>query len=131
MTAPSAAQLRKFGQVVGGIFLVLAGWSFWRGHSVPPLFFGTAGGLLVVLGTIAPALLAPVERAWMRLAHVLGRINTAVILTLVYYLLFAPIGFVRRKFSDPLDRRLGEAKASHWVRRAPHARDPNRYRHQF
>lgn len=37
-----------------------------------------------------------IERAWMALAHVLGRINTQLILALLYYLIFTSIGWLRR-----------------------------------
>ena len=32
---------------------------------------------------------------------------------------------------DPLNRHMGEAKSSHWVRRDQQHTDPERYRHQF
>ena len=71
----SSRELRRFGLVVGGIFLLLAGISRWRGHAVPPLVLGTAGLLLVLPGLVAPRLLDPVERVWMRFAESLGRVR--------------------------------------------------------
>lgn len=131
MAEQARATLRKFGLVVGGVLVVLAGWFYWRGHGLLPFITGAVGGLLITGGVIAPALLAPVERAWMGLAHVLGRINTTLILTALYFLVFAPVGSIRRRISDPLDRRMGQPKDSHWIPRTPSANDPDRYRHQF
>ncbi len=111
--------------------MVIGGWSWWRGHDVMPFVLWTIGCPLVVCGTLAPQLLAPVERGWMTFAHVLGRINTTVILSLLFFLMFAPIGFLRRLVSDPLNRAMGQKKESHWVRRTPEANNPDRYRQQF
>lgn len=131
MTDVTRATLRKFGLVVGGVFLLLGSWSWWRGHTVLPIVLLSAGSPLVVFGAAAPMLLAPVERRWMAAAHVLGRINTTIILSLLYFVMFAPLGFIRRSFSDPLDRKMGQRKDSHWVRRPQSSADPDRYRHQF
>jgi hypothetical protein len=80
---------------------------------------------------VAPLVLAPVERGWMRFAEVVGRVNTRIILTLVYALVFTPIGLVRRALRDPLDRRMRDGRASVWIRRPPAPVDPARYRQQF
>ena len=131
MTEADATQLRKFGLVVGGIFLLLGALSGWRGHSHLPVVLWTAGAPLVVLGALLPRALASVERHWMSFAHVLGRINTTLILSLLYFLVFTPVGFIRRGIADPLNRRMGTPTASHWVRRAVTPVDPERYRQQF
>ena len=130
MHEPSRAALRKFGLSVGGVFLLLGAVSWWRGGSFWPFLWG-AGTPLVVLGAIAPVLLAPVERVWMRFAEVLGRINTRIILSVLFYLVFAPVGVIRRWRHDPLNRRMRDASASNWTRRERKPVDPARYRHQF
>lgn len=129
--ARTAAELRRFGLTVGGVFLLLALVSWWRDHTVPPLVMGALGTGLVLPGLVAPRVLAPVERAWMRFAEVLGRINTRIILTVLYALVITPIGLVRRAFGDPLDRRMHDGRDSVWVRRPPAPVDPARYRQQF
>ena len=127
----SARDLRRFGVTVGGAFLVLALLSAWRGHTVPPRVLGAAGILLVVPGLLAPRLLAPVERGWMRFAERLGRINSYIVLAVAYCLVITPVGIVRRLMRDPLDRRMRDGRPSVWVRRPRGAVDPARYRQQF
>jgi hypothetical protein len=128
---PSARDLRRFGVTVGGAFLVLALLSAWRGHTVPPRVLGAAGILLVVPGLLAPRLLAPVERGWMRFAERLGRINSYIVLAVAYCLVITPMGIVRRLVRDPLDRRMRDGRPSVWVRRPQGPVDPARYRQQF
>jgi len=125
------AELRRFGCTVGGVFLLLAALSWWRGHTQPPLVLGALGALLVLPGLLAPRILGPVERAWMGLALVLGAINTRILLTLVYLVVMTPIGWLRRLGGDPLDRVLGSAARSHWVPRERGPVDPESYRKQF
>ena len=132
-TAPARtpAELRRFGFTVGGVFLLLAVISWWRGHTTPPLVMAALGVGLVVPAALVPRLLGPVERGWMGLAAVLGAINTRIILTLVYVVVVTPIAWLRRLGGDPLHRRLGEDTASHWIKREHEAPDPARYRKQF
>jgi len=124
--------LRKFGLTVGGIFLVLAGISYWRGHELPPMILGGLGVLLFVPGLVAPAILRPVEKGWMRFAAGLAYVNTRIILTLLYYVLFMPVGVLRRMLGkDSLNRKLGTGATSDWVKRDVEPVDTARYRMQF
>src|SRR5690349_3307178 len=129
--APSKAELRKFGLTVGGAFLVLGTVSWWRGHEWPPRVLWTLGVLLVVPGALFPGVLGPVQRGWMAFATALGHVNTRIILTVLFYLVMTPVGFVMRLFRDPLDRSLKEGRTSQWVKRAPQPVDVGRYERQF
>ena len=125
------AELRRFGCTVGGVFLLLAAFSWWRGHVQPPLVMGVVGMLLVLPGLLFPRVLGPVERGWMGLAVVVGRINTRIILTVVYVLVVTPIAWLRRLGGDPLERTLGTNAPTHWVPRERGPADPDSYRKQF
>ena len=87
--------------------------------------------LLVVPGLLVPCILAPVERAWMRFAEVMGRVNSRIILTVAYYLVVTPVGIVRRWLRDPLDRTMRDGRPSVWVQRPAEPIDRSRYRQQF
>jgi hypothetical protein len=130
-TTRTAAELRRFGVTVGGIFLVLALFSWWRGHVYPPRVMAVVGVLLVVPALLLPRTLGPVERGWMAMAAVLGAVNTRIILTLVYVVVVTPIAFFRRLAGDPLHRDLGKGEPSHWIKREHEPADPARYRQQF
>jgi hypothetical protein len=127
----SQPSLRRFGLTVGGVFLLLGCVSWWRAHEVAPRVLWGLGAPLVTLGLIAPSLLRPVERAWMAMAEVLGRINTRIILTTLYFLVVTPVGWLRRRGEDPLNRRMRDGSPSNWILREPKPVDPARYRQQF
>ena len=73
--------LRKFGLVVGGVFLLLGGWFLFR-HNAVGLYFLMPGVVLVLFGFVAPRALEVVYIAWMILAFTVGLLVSAVVLTL-------------------------------------------------
>lgn len=131
MSKVSKSDLRKFGLSVGGVFVVLGLLSWLRGHDVAPRVLWVLGGLLVVPGAVAPALLAPIQRAWMSAAGALGYVNTRIILAVFFYLALAPFGLVRRLVRDPLNRSMNDDEESVWVRRTTRPIDPRSYEQQF
>jgi hypothetical protein len=88
--------LRSFGLLVGGVFSIIGVWPLLlRGE--PYRFWAVAlGGMLILLGAVAPSVLAPLHRLWMRIGHILGWINTRILLSLVFYGLITPIGILFR-----------------------------------
>ncbi len=66
---------------------------------------------LIVPAVVAPKLLRPVQRGWMKLAEPIGRFNTRLILGLVFYLVFTPVGAIRRLIADPLVLRQGRTES--------------------
>ena len=105
--------------------------SAWRGHVVAPRVLWMLGAPLLLLGLVVPRVLGPIEAAWMRLAATLGHWNASLILTLLFYLVVTPLGWLIRRVRDPMDRRLDDGKASHWIRRTRAGADVESYRHQF
>ncbi|MBX3350740.1 MAG: hypothetical protein KF747_18625 [Nitrospira sp.] len=123
-------ELRQFGLLVGGGFAVIGLWPVvFRGESLH-LWAMVLGGLLLVLGGTVPQSLKPVHRAWMKVGHVLGAINTKIILGIVYYGLITPMGLVMRFMGkDPMHRVLAKKATTYRVVRAP--RPCQHMRNQF
>jgi hypothetical protein len=106
-THATSKQLRSFGLIVGGIFAAIGVWPIIGRGEDPRLW---ACGLAVALGLPAlcsPGLLQPAYRLWMAIGQVLGRINTTIILGVMFYGLFTPIRVVMRlRGKDPMCRRF-------------------------
>jgi len=103
---PNRKQLRSFGLIVGGIFCLIGVW--------PPVVHGDPLRVWAVVPAIIlipPALVYPPVlywpfRGWMFIGHILGAVNTRVILGIIFFLLFTPIGVLMRLFRyDPMARR--------------------------
>ncbi|MEP6495571.1 MAG: hypothetical protein ABJF01_22990 [bacterium] len=117
----TAAAGKKFGLTVGAAFMALAVVARWRSHSATSVILGAAGLLLVASGAAVPARLGPVDRAWMRVAHLISRVTTPVFMGVVYFAILTPVGVVRRVFSEsPLARRAGAT--GYWVDRGESTR---------
>jgi hypothetical protein len=116
---------RSFGASVGGVLCVIAAALWWRHRVMRAEIIGTIGGALVLLGLAAPSLLTRPRIWWWRVARVVGDFNARVLLTVMFFLVFLPLGIVwRLTGKDPLARRR---RAAGW---SPY---PTRYRdrHHF
>lgn len=108
------AEGRKFGLSVGLAFCGLAALVWWRGRA--PVGQGLAGvGILLILaGALIPGRLGPVQRGWMGFAHAISKVTTPVFMSLIYFAVIAPVGFLRRTFGrNPL--RHAPRDGSYWV----------------
>lgn len=127
---PTAKDLRQFGFLVGGVFSVIGLWPFVFRSESPRLWALVLGGVLMILGGIVPQSLKQVHAGWMKIGHVLGTINTKIILGLIYYLLIAPMGIVMRFLGkDSMHRKLNREVNTYRVVRAPRPRQ--HMRNQF
>jgi len=123
-------QLRSFGLIVGGIFALIGVWpAVWRGQPLR-LWSLILGGMLLVLALAWPRSLTQVYRLWMTVGEVLGWINTRLILSGLFYLVFTPLGlYMRLRGKDPMRRTLAPEAESYRVVRQP--RSASHMRHQF
>jgi hypothetical protein len=132
MKTKSFRAQREFGLVVGGVFVLLGSWWFYRGKfpTAAPILL-TLGGLLMVLGLIWPRALVLPNKGWMLLAEGLSFITTRVILGVVFFLVVTPIGVIKRLSGwDPLRRRASRS-ASYWLPYSERQRDPRHYEKMF
>jgi len=120
-------------RVVFLVFSLLFSVVAWKNYP-SNLSFTFAGlvVLLMILLTFSPLLLRPVFRVWLKIAHFIGQVNTQVILTLLYYLVFTPYGLVMRLFGrDPMQRKLKSA-GTYWESfEFEGLKDRTRYEKQF
>ena len=117
---PSAElrQARKSALLVAAALELLVVLSLWRGHEMRATIL-TSAAVALACSSIASASAALwFHRRWMQLAAVLGYVNTRILLGVMYYGVFTPLGFARRLLGrDPL-RRRGPRADSYWIPRA-------------
>ncbi len=119
-TTMSTSELRKFGLVTAGMLILffdlLIPWIWDLAMPVWPLYPAV---ILVSMALIIPAALGPVYKIWMRFAEALGWVNTRIILSLIFFLVFFPFGMIMRMFNDPMRRKFDPAADSYRVTSNP------------
>ena len=125
------SDLRKFGIAIGTIFLIVAGFFFWKENESFQLFL-TIGITLFAVGIVIPVILKPVYWVWMVFATVLGWFMTRVILSLLFYVILTPIGLIARLFGKQfLDLKQNHSQQSYWNIRTVEASNTQNYEKQF
>ncbi len=115
--------------IFSAIFEVIA----WRQYP-SILSYVLIGLVLLILPIMAfsPIILRPVFKLWLKVAHAVGWFNTQLLLSIVFILMFIPIGLIMRLFrKDPMKRKM-LAEDTYWE---PYEleglKDRGRYERQF
>lgn len=115
-----ASSDRKFGITVGLILCAIALWPIVRHHASPRIWLLIIGAALVALGVVAPRVLAPLNKAWLRLGLLLATITNPIVMGAMYFLAVVPFGVVLRKQGrDLLSLKKDPQAASYWIERDP------------
>ena len=129
---PTTRTLRQF----AGLWLVFfGGLGLWealgRGHSALGAGLAVAAVAIGLPGLAFPGLLRPIYVAWMVLAFPIGWTVSLIMLAILYYGLFTPIGLVFRLIGrDALQRTRRPGLETYWTPK-PTPTDPRRYFKQF
>jgi O-antigen/teichoic acid export membrane protein len=116
----TSQKLRSFGFTVGGIFALIAFWPLVFRGEYPRWWAMVVAGCLLVPAVVFPKSLVWVYRGWMAVGHIMGWINTRIILGVVFYVIVTPIGMFRRWLGrDPMGRQLRPDLDSYRVIRKP------------
>lgn len=124
-------ELRTFGITMAVILGVIGGFLIWRGSDYYPHLLVIAG-LFLISGLAAPVILKPVHKIWMTISIVLGTIMTAVILLLLFYLVFTPAGLIARLFGKQFLQWQFRAEAdTYWIPKEAASPDKTHSERQF
>ena len=115
---PSSKELREFGLVTGAItlllFVLLLPLLFNHGLPIWPWI---VAAVLCVWALLLPASLLPLYRGWIAIGHLLGWINTRIILGILFYFLFLPVGVVLKLLGkDPMARKIDKTLKTYRVK---------------
>jgi hypothetical protein len=101
------AELRKFGLFAAGFIALVFGLALpWLVDGSFPLWPWIGALVLKAAALLQPASLKPVYTVMLLVGHVLGWVNSRILLTIVFYGLILPTGLVRRMLGkDPMARR--------------------------
>jgi len=109
-------KLRSFGITIGIAFIAISGVLLLK-HKDSLLLAGISV-LFFLISFVAPVFLNPFYIFWMKLAFVLYWINTRLILSLMFYFIFTPVGLILKLLrKDLLDRRIDKTEKTYWKKK--------------
>src|SRR5947209_11155299 len=122
---------RGFGFVFTGFFALVATVRWWKEQGGAGWFAAAAAAILAI-ALIRPALLAPFNRLWTKLAILLSKVMNPVVMGILFFLVVAPIGLLMRVFGKrPLALGFDPTAKSYWIERTPPAPLPGSMKNQF
>jgi hypothetical protein len=129
---PPRKTLRQFAGLWIASFGALALWqALARGHNAQAIVLGALALTVGPIGLVRPEWLRPVYVGWMVLAFPIGWTVSHLVLALLFYGLFTPIGLVFRLIGrDPLQLRRSAGARTYWSAK-PMPVDVRRYYQQF
>ena len=128
---PDKKELRNFAITICAALSIIGGIVLWQKGDAGFVFIAV-GLLFIVLGLISPKLLTPIYKVWMAFSHIMGFIMNHLILALMYYIVFTPIGLIRRMIKkDPLHISLNQAKETYWIKRTDEEFSKEKYEKMF
>jgi hypothetical protein len=101
-------KLRNFGLMMGSFVGILFGLllPYLFSHGIP-MWPWIVLGVFFFFALLLPYFLFPIYKGWMVIGHWLGWVNTRIILGILFYLVFFPMGvFMKLLGKDPMMRKL-------------------------
>lgn len=122
---------RAFGLVFAGVFLVISVWPLL--HRETPRWWALGlAALFALAALVRPTLLARLNRIWMKVGILLGKVVSPIALGILFFGVLTPIGAViRLAGKDPLRLKFDPGAASYWIARKPPGPPPDSMTNQF
>jgi predicted membrane metal-binding protein len=107
---------RSFGITFVIVFALLAAFSFWHRGVTTTLYLTVSVSALFALATLlSPRILRPLNLIWLKFGLLLHKIVNPVIMGLLFFGVFTPMGSVMRLFGvDFLQIRKKPSTKSYW-----------------
>jgi len=122
---------RSFGLVFAVVFAIVGIFPFAFG-GVIRLWSLAVAAVFLVLALAAPAILAPLNRLWLKFGLLLHRVVNPVVLGIMFFAVITPTGLLMRLCGkDPLRLKFDKSVKSYWITREPPGPAPESLKDQF
>jgi hypothetical protein len=110
---------RSFGLVFAAVFVLIALGPMRHGHA-PRWWASAIAGMFALVALVKPALFSRLNRLWIKLGLLLGKVVGPIALGILFYGVLTPLAVViRLTGKDPLRLKLDPAAESYWILRKP------------
>jgi len=85
-----------------------------------------------LVALIKPTLLTGLNKLWIKLGLLLGKVVSPIALGILFYIIITPIGLlIRINGKDPLRLKFDPNAKSYWIPREPPGPPPDSFKNQF
>ena len=122
---------RNFGIFFFFIFLLLSIYFFSNEVFFSSFIFFSASLIFLTISLTKSRLLHPLNKLWIKLGLILGRVISPIVIGILFFLFFTPIALVMRVFGrDELSIKF-ESRSSYWKKRTEQEQIFSRFKNQF
>lgn len=124
-------EYKKFGITMGIVFFLISGFLYWKEYSSLK-YFVIIGFIFLIAAFTYPKMLKYLFNVWMTFAAIMGYIMSRVILSIIFFLMFTPVGLITRLLRKDLLKEKWDKKAkSYWILKDNKSFDPKSAENQY
>ena len=113
-------QNRSFGLLFFVVFLAIALWILTKKGEIN-FYLISIALIFLVLGLLNSKILSPLNKAWIKLGEILGRIIAPIVMAIIYFFILTPVSLMVRLFGkDLIGMKSSKEIKSYWVKRKNH-----------
>jgi saxitoxin biosynthesis operon SxtJ-like protein len=124
---------RSFGITFAVVFALLAAFSYWHRGAGTTFYVTIAVSMVFAVVTLmAPRILRPLNLIWLKFGLLLHKVVNPVIMGILFFGIFTPMGVVMRMFGvDFLRMKRKPATESYWIAKSDDAIPDSSMKNQF
>lgn len=107
----------KFGYFFTFIFLIASIYFYFIENSIAFLVLGTCSIVFFLITLFKAEILRPLNKLWMGFGLVLGVIVSPIVMGIIFFMIFTPIGLLMRLFGRDELLLQFKTKPSYWTKR--------------
>ena len=113
-------QNRSFGLLFFIVFLAFALWLLIKKGEIN-LYLISIALIFLILGLLNSKILTPLNKSWIKLGDLLGRIIAPIVMGIVYFIILTPISLLVRLFGkDLIGMKYNNNLKTYWIKRKKH-----------
>ena len=105
---------RSFGLVFFVVFLIISIWPLLDNQNIR-IWSLVVSLIFLILGTLNSNLLKPFNKIWFKFGMILGNIVSPIVMSLVFFLVVTPTGFLMRLFGKDLLKLKKNKNNTYWI----------------
>ena len=121
---------QKFGYFFIFVFLITSIYFYFRENNMAFYVLGTCSIVFFLVTLFKAEILKPLNKLWMSFGLVLGMIVSPIVMGVIFFMIFTPIGILMRLFGRNELLLHFKIKPSYWTKRHEDI-NSNSFRRQF